>query len=256
MKEHPSICSLAPLSSTDQLSPPPCAAGGLLPILKLVYSIFCHPRAIYPGKPGSTKHGVPHGRAKMNPHPAVADGFESISRKGSVPSEDFTQQICHRGVLVTHWALREPALTQGPSLTLSNLFSLFCAQICLCKMWLMLFPGSCLFSSLACCVSDIPAEIRLSLCYSNRNKLGASEMQAPHTPWASITKPSSPPHVYRARTRDKPKNKQDKTLIVHGLLQAQERPKTISGGLSRTSRFNCFLSLFFFLIIFLPLQSF
>lgn len=140
--------------------------------------------------------GAPR-RATRNPHPPVADGLGYISWKGSVACEEFTQQICSRGVFVKHWALGEPALTQAPSLTLDKLFSLSCAQISLCKTWLMLLPGSCLFSSLACCVSDIPAEIRLSLHYSNRNKSGASEMQPLRTPWASITKPSSSPRVYR-----------------------------------------------------------
>lgn len=85
-------------------------------------------------------------------------------------------------------------------------------------------------------------------------------MQTPHTPW--VLSPDPPPlPVFTGHEQDKPKNKQDKRLIVQGLLQAQERPKTISGGLSGSSSFNCFLSLFFFFLFFpsfffSPLQSF
>lgn len=45
------------------------------------------------------------------------------------------------------------------------------------KTWTMLLPFSV-------CGSGIPAEIRVVLCSSNKNKLGASEMQPPGTPWA------------------------------------------------------------------------
>lgn len=79
-----------------------------------------------------------------------------------------------------------------------------------------------------------------------------------------LPSPDPPPlPVFTGHEQDKPKNKQDKRLIVQGLMQAQERPKTISGGLSGSSSFNCFLSpflfLFFFFSFFFPsffLQSF
>ena len=115
--------------------------------------------------------------------------------------DEFMQQICSRALFVKRWALGEQALTQAPCLTLGNLLILFYAQISVRKTWIMLLPFSCLFGSLVSCVSDIPAEIRAFLCYSNRNKLGASEMQPPRTPWAFITKPSSPSLCLRVMSK-------------------------------------------------------
>lgn len=96
---------------------------------------------------------------------------------------------------------QQSKLTQGSSLTLGNLLALFCAQIPACKTWIMLLPFFCLFGSLVSRVSDIPAEIRAVLCCSNRNKLGASEIQPPRAPLAFITKPSSSSLCLRVMSR-------------------------------------------------------
>lgn len=113
-----------------------------------------------------------------------------------------------------------------------NLVALSYAQISMCKTGTMLLPFSLLFGSLVSCVSDIPAEIRTFLCHSNRYKLGASEITASH-PGLLSQNPPPLPCVYGWWARDKTENKQDKRLIVRGLLQAQERPKTIGGVIEK-----------------------
>lgn len=181
-KEHP----LAPLSSRDEPSLPPCAAGDFIPIFKLIFSICCCSGEIHPGKPGPARHGVPHRGQRGILTLLWQMGSDTSPVQGLVrTSPSNLQQRCFCQTL----GLERASSDSGSLFDLGKLFSLFCVQISLCKTWLVLQPGPCLFSSLACCVSDIPAEIRLSLHYSSRKKLGASEMQTPHTPWASITNP-------------------------------------------------------------------
>lgn len=136
------------------------------------------------------------------------------------------RQICSRDLFVKHGALGDQALTRAPCLTLGILLTLFYAQLFMCKTWIILLPFSCLFDSLVSRVSDIPAEIRAFLCYSNRNKLGASEIQPPRTPWAFITKPSSPSLCLRVmskrQTRKQARQKIDCAWFVASPREAQD----------------------------------
>lgn len=116
--EGASTRSCAPLSGTDQLSLPPCAAGDSLPIFKSIHSVFCHLREIHPGKPGSAGHG------QRNPHPPVQMGSDTSGR-AQWPVRN--SHICSRGVSVKP-GLGQPALTQLSDLG-QVVFSLLCSDL-------------------------------------------------------------------------------------------------------------------------------
>lgn len=107
--EGASTCSCAPLSNTDQLSLPPCAAGDFLPILKLICSVFCRQREIHPSKPGSARHGVPHAGQR-----GILT-FLGQMGLGTSPGRAQYSKICSRGVFVKRWALPEVFLSNAGS---------------------------------------------------------------------------------------------------------------------------------------------
>lgn len=135
----------------------------------------------------------------MKSHRAPAAG--GLRATSGEACNKVVQPVCSTGLFAKLWASAKQTLTQAPSLTLGNLLALFCAQIPTCKTRIMLLPFFCLFGSLVSRVSDIPAEIRAVLCCSNRNKLGASEIQPPRAPLAFITKPSSSSLCLRVMSR-------------------------------------------------------
>lgn len=172
--------------------------SGILHIFKLFCSIFCSPTETHGRQtPGL---GYPHAGQRRAIVLLLQVGSDPLLERW-VACDKVVQPVCSTGLFAKLGLGRASSDSGAPSLTLGNLLALFCAQIPTCKTRIMLLPFFCLFGSLVSRVSDIPAEIRAVLCYSNRNKLGASEIQPPRAPLAFIAKPSSSSLCLRVTSR-------------------------------------------------------
>lgn len=157
---------------------PLCAAGDCL-----ISSVFCSPREFHPRQTQAMPAmGYPHTKQRSFIKLLLQMGLPLGRVKWPVTVHAAEVFLSNTGPLGSKLWLRLPGWPWPTCLPFSMLHVLNVdnAAAPLLPVWQ------------SSCVSDIPAEIRAFLCYSNRNKWGASAIQPPHLGLLAQTPPLLP----------------------------------------------------------------